>query len=851
MKSRPARWLARGVLYGSLVGFVTAAVLLNVEIRSEPVRARIESQLNGLVNRKVTVGRAYVRLLGEARLEDVVVENPPDSGFASPFLLRAPSVDVAFRPLPGGGRAAEIETLRLVGAEFHFERLRDGPWNTDDLWRARPPGAPVLRPFQIATVVENGRVEYADGEIGESGVRISFADVTARHLVFRTDSGVFANLDVPAAKVEGGGDFGLVMTAAPPPEGFRADIRFTGVDIDRLRPFYDWLKLLRLETGRADFAGSLRFRSDGFGMEGNGNLHDLAFTHPASGTRFPDEEVALRFRGDFGRETDAIDLVELDWRGTKLRVSGGFSARRAPHRWCDLRFVGAPARAQDILFLIRDERLAVQGDVRGTYRYIERGGTQRYEIQGDLAGARAGFGEWIAKSETQAARIFVEGPIEGLPRRIEVSLPSARIQVLPTPGGGRIRVDTMTAEELFAYIPLYRDRISKRMRVGGRFSSDFTVDGDRQAGLWNFTQAVFRVGGLKKPLWMPSRAYVALHTEGRETIAVDTVILGVGEGQMRLSGLMGERASTLSLRGELGATDLAEILPLGPSADTFLAMVKGKVGFLLDYEEVEGGNERVGGMIDLTRTDLEWGLFSKRAGAPLRFTGELHPSFTGGTFDVGRGRVFLRLRGRDMEVTSDAVGGERLLALLAMAKGLEAEKMTLRGPVSFRLQMTRGGGLMPFRLTCDLTGAEVGYEGVLAKPVGVPLRLVAHGSRGEARILFSEGSLILGNSRFLFSGTTSTVLRGSLDLEAEGEIDARELPRLMPVLATMKVPGAGVDQSVARALATNADRSGQIRLVWHTGGTIDRPEVAIDAAAAVAEAFANSLRRFFPPVPRR
>ncbi len=81
IRLKPSHWIARALFYGTFLGTIAVIVAFSTEVPSERLRARAEKELNEVMNRRVTVGRAYFYLLGEARPAHVLGFNPEDSRF--------------------------------------------------------------------------------------------------------------------------------------------------------------------------------------------------------------------------------------------------------------------------------------------------------------------------------------------------------------------------------------------------------------------------------------------------------------------------------------------------------------------------------------------------------------------------------------------------------------------------------------------------------------------------------------------------------------------------------------------------------------------------------------------------
>lgn len=858
---RASRWVARALFYGFFGALVLTAVFVVTEVKSERLRARVEGRLNEMLNRKVRVGEAYFRLLGSVRLTNVIVENAP--GYRSPYLLSAPEVRVDFTLFPRAGEPVGIEGLRLERPVMYFERIRDGEWNTHALWREEAPETAPRPPFQVAIEVEDAVVHYDDGNIGDTGIRTQFRGVRGSYLVSRDATGVRSRGIVHEAQLEGGGTASAVLTATPDTwVDLTFDVR--GVSVDRAKPYFHWLdKTLYAASGRADMKGVLHFRPDtsrsGFWMKGEGRFRGVSLTARTTGRRRVDQSGSFSFVADIYPESAYVHAADVRLHGSRIHASGSVSTRRADTEWALLDFRADPIRGEDVRFLLDDPQLEVVGELRGTYRYVKRGKRQSYEIAGDASQASASYGPWIEKEKGRPARVEIEGDFGALPRRVAIDLEPSRLIVYPNPKGARIVVPAIRAPDLREHIPPYRDRVSKRLSIEGWFTADFRVEGDRQWGRWDFTDAQAWMGGLKKPWGMPARAEVVLLTQG-DAVLFEKLRLDVGTSFMDVIGVVGAEASHLTMRGEAAVEDLRRILPHG-AADTFLDAAAGRVAYDLQYDQgtneeelrrsylpsyiVGAGDRRdteyIRGRIDLAKTALEWGLFRKKEGVPLAFSGPLYPEFHGGTFDVGGSQIRVRLLGRDVDIVTDDLPADLLLQLLHLARGLDPDKITFRGPLALRVRMTYGGDLIPFLLTSDLTDAAVGYEGLLKKPRGVPFRIVARGKRGESRVMFDEAAITLGNSRFVLTGTTGTVLRASLDLDVESDIHAEDLTRYVPVLYEMKTAG----RPLAEILRAHADPEGRIQVNFHASGTIGRPEAVVETAAALGEAFQNALKKLF------
>lgn len=284
---RVISWLSYGVLAVVLllaVSIVGGLLWLRSSWGGDFVRGQIESQLAGLMNGQVQIGRVSGDIISGIVLEDFAMIG--EDGIA---LIDADRIAVSYTLTPFFDRRIALSRVRLENPDIHLVRYPDGRWNFRTLFKPRPPPPPYAPPGW-GTYIDIDRLEFVNGN-----VRFSL-DETDWPLV-DWDRNEFQRLN-------GRLDLRIVTEARGVPErrfvlhelAFRTTV--PELDVQRLDGKLEWTED-KLVVDKVDFetAGS-RITTDG--------------------------ELTLGEQGSFALEIDA-PLVGLDeWRRffPAIRMSG-------------------------------------------------------------------------------------------------------------------------------------------------------------------------------------------------------------------------------------------------------------------------------------------------------------------------------------------------------------------------------------------------------------------------------------------------------------------------------------------------------------------------------------------------
>ncbi|MCK5439381.1 MAG: hypothetical protein KAI97_05530, partial [Gemmatimonadetes bacterium] len=159
---RIIKWAAYGVLVIVLLVAVTIVgglLWLRSSWGGDFVRGQIESQVEGLVNGEVHVGRVSGDMISGIVLEDFAM-----IGHDGIALVDADKIIVSYALAPFFERRITLSKVRLENPDIHIVRYPDGRWNFKTLFKPRPPRSPYAPPGW-GTYIDIHRLEFVNGNV--------------------------------------------------------------------------------------------------------------------------------------------------------------------------------------------------------------------------------------------------------------------------------------------------------------------------------------------------------------------------------------------------------------------------------------------------------------------------------------------------------------------------------------------------------------------------------------------------------------------------------------------------------------------------------------------------------------
>jgi hypothetical protein len=142
MRVSVRHWLIRGLILTGVAVLVALGWVANSWVSPEKVREQVIASLNEQLDGvEVSVGSARMRILGGITVHDLKLVRrgaPPDH----PFFAAPTAVLFHDKEQINRGRLV-IRRVELENPELHLERLPDGRWDLDEMFRAGPADRPV------------------------------------------------------------------------------------------------------------------------------------------------------------------------------------------------------------------------------------------------------------------------------------------------------------------------------------------------------------------------------------------------------------------------------------------------------------------------------------------------------------------------------------------------------------------------------------------------------------------------------------------------------------------------------------------------------------------------------------
>lgn len=308
--------LAGGVL---LVGALGVLFLLPFLFDAEAQRGALSVRLEGLLQRKVKMGRMKLALLPPAlRVEDAEIAEA--LGFGNPTFSSARQLRARVNLLPLLRGNLEIAWLELEEPSIRLVKNERGEWNFSSLGRdpAAKPGksgaAGRAQPFQIGEMrIRDGALTVTD--LGRKGLTSTYEniDLTVRNLSPRRPFEFQVAAHIPGSgkgmlQAEGtGGPLDPNNLAASPAQG---KARFEEVDLRSLVTFTGQSGLAGL------FSGQTTFSSDGrvVPVEGTFRVERLRVSPKGGPAQAP---LSGKYKLLYNADTQRLELREVEFTSGK------------------------------------------------------------------------------------------------------------------------------------------------------------------------------------------------------------------------------------------------------------------------------------------------------------------------------------------------------------------------------------------------------------------------------------------------------------------------------------------------------------------------------------------------------
>lgn len=828
---------------------VIALSLPFIELRSDHFRGPAVRFLQSMYDRRIEVGEASFDLLGHVTLRDVRVFNPP--GYAAPLLLRASRIRFYLGWTGGETSAFRPRHIELEDSEFWFERPDTLPWNTQDLW-VRREGPVTLPTFELPISVRGARVNFSDSWVGRTGIAVSFGRTDIDYIVTSDGREIRTLLTCRDVPLPAGGVMDFELRVRPAARKAESTVRFRDAELQQLGPYYDFIRILQFDRGRADVEHHMEFDRNRVRVRGEVKLRQAEIRHPLSGTVFKDAAPEIAYANFFGDTEVRIDSVVVKWGKSVVTATGRASRRGMSPAFSQTTFVAEDAQAEDLAFLLCDPRFTATGPVKGRCALIMGGdsapaGEGVYNVAFDLKASDVKYGQMIRKQGGVPGGLQLDGRTGRRPDRIAIELGRSRCDLLPVEGGWRLRNGRLTGEDLTAYVVPFAH--NRRLKIEGPVEAALELRSSGDAsGTVNFSR-----GRITIDTWLnkePGRD-ARLTFAGSilpDQIEARSARLVLGLSMIEASGRWSPASTDLKIRLErLDWRDAMRHAPwlkvdrgsrwsLDGSASGDIAVSSG------------GGNLSIDARLDLARTALVIeGLWRKPAGEPLDLA--LNGAAAAGTLRVSKGelRYFdtkLSVQGDissaacDLKIAGSKTGLKGIRALLAGDLWKDMALVACSGEADISAAISVSGAAMKVAASVDAKEAALSLGDSWIKPPGEPFRVEAKVVKDAGRTRIEKLEFTQATSTLVYAGTMDATRR--IEGKLKAEIDVKAFVPRAPMLERILVG----KYKASEGLKLMADGKGIARLGWNVSGSADRPKIELDektVSGAGARILAASL----------
>ncbi|HWO41738.1 MAG TPA: DUF748 domain-containing protein, partial [Candidatus Eisenbacteria bacterium] len=289
-----------------------------VELGFRVPSGRIDGELT--LNFQVVRGQSPALLLsGNLGLKDLVVHENNETP-----VIKLPALDVMIDTLDVFAGKASLAAIRSNGLELHLTRKRDGTLNLTSLFppndkepaREKKPGAPFA--YSIGELLlEEAKLHFTD-QGPEKGFEKTFENIRIEAADLGNAPGKKANFKI---SFDAAGNEEFVHSGTLQLNPFSIDGRFEieGLQLPKLRPYYESVLGPEIQDGRLDLSG--RLIVDRSGANPELGISDLAAALRSVRLAFPGEKqplwriplIALKETAiDLGKKTVSIGALEAE-----------------------------------------------------------------------------------------------------------------------------------------------------------------------------------------------------------------------------------------------------------------------------------------------------------------------------------------------------------------------------------------------------------------------------------------------------------------------------------------------------------------------------------------------------------
>ncbi|RMH56787.1 MAG: DUF748 domain-containing protein [Candidatus Hydrogenedentota bacterium] len=845
----------RYFLYGGALLLFIALLLPFHEFQSDRYRLLARHFLRRMYDREIEIGKASFNVLGWVTLEDVKVHNP--SGYRAPLLLYAPRIRMRFGMTGGDTSAFRPKTVTLTEPEFWFERGDTLPWNTTHLWVEKKERAP-LPTFQLPFLVRKATIHFSDARVGDSGFRTVFAPVDISYTVFSNGAEIRTLMNARGVPLSRGGTFDFLLAVRPARRRAELTLLFHNAEITQMAPYYSFLKLLRIESGRVEAVHRMTFDRRRIRTSGSVQFRSATIRHRFTNQVFTEVRPAVTYTFRYGDTEVVIDTGTVLWKRSRIRFSGRTSRRYSDTSFLSLDFRTENARVEDIGFLLSTPAFSGTGPVEARC-LLEQASSARkrpapvlLRAAVVLDAASACYGDVVRKNPGDTGRISIDGIAGRRPDRIDVTLGNAEAVALSAEKKAwKVVLRKEEGSEILKHLA-FQDLLPDTA-FAGPVTMDFTIDssGDLAGRIDLTTARIALPPFLIKP--PKTTLVVSLHAALRpDSISFHNTAITISRSILTIAGNITPRRHWFDIYCDyLALSDLRTLSPIVRSFFGRRLFLSGEAmgRFLVSRSFVpETTPLSVLVDLDLLRSDIRLhGIGRKRPGIRFEFSGLLMGEDK--NWDLQDGA--LRLDDSSLSLTARFGRGQKTVSFQSRQTGLNGFRGFLASrlcPALAKIEAQGTGNLSGlfeaadtrwrFSLELDAARARFRFGDTWIKRTGEPFAAQVRIHSAGDSIVIDKVAARHNSTALLFTGSFLRQerihpLAGTLELD----LFLPELRRSAPGLLRARTGR----RSVAQALRLVEDKNHRAHLYWFVSGTLERPKLILDKQRVLSEAGRGTL----------
>ena len=834
MKRKFRRQIRRLFLYAFASVIVLAVVGCFYEIESPQFRGLAKNFLEKMYDRRIEVGEASFNFMGRVTLRDVKVYNP--EGYNNDFLLTAPIIYFHMGMTGGETSAFRPTRIEVASPEFWFERPDDGQWNIKNLWVKKEAKA-VLPTFQLPITVANATVHYSDSFAGSQGIALTFKDVDIDYAVLSDGNKIKTSLQTKNVRLPEGGFLDLTLNVTPATKNAVCEIKLTDATVKQLGPYYEFVRMLDIQEGRADVSHNMVFSDKGLKVQGTVEIKKPKMFHKSTGIQIKNVEPRIEYSLSYGDTIISFDTIAVHWGRSLVKATGAATKRNVYPKFNRLHFYSNSSFGEDISFLLSDPRFQASGPLTGECFFRSSAETSavkpigHYDVRLNLNKSRVTYGDIVNKPPDIDGALNLKGLSGKRPEVIALTLGKSQGIMTPVKNGWNLKTAVLHGSDPSAYVIPFQRYGALKIDGAAVLEASFLSDGTVRGKL-DLTPIGLSVEPLlMKPAGMPSLLVI----DGKFTprgFQFNNTALAFGKTRIFLGGRWAPGDIGLDIRfSNLHWNDLMRVSPFLKNQGQKKTGIEGDATGSMSATSVQDGIETMIVLtmnLNLDQSSMRFPHIGKKT-IGQRSGILLAGSFKNETLNIREGQIYLKdsrmnvtgdfsKHAFQLELSGKHTGLDGFRSFLAGGLWSDLSKLEVRGIGDINATVTSKKDSM--KLTADINGydAEFKLANIWKKPTGEVFRIQTHIEKDKASTKINRFEVVQGASNLVYQG--SFFPGGKLEGKIRADLQVEPFLKNVPGLTDEK----NGNRKTVDSLKMIAGNDGRATLFWDVSGTTTNPK---------------------------